>query len=302
MGRVVAIVGPTAVGKTALSVEVAAAIDGEVVNVDSRQVYRGMDIGTGKPATSIRARVPHHLFDLVDPDAEFSLAQYLDEARASIETIHRRDATAVLVGGTGQYFWALVEGWTVPRVPPNPALRDRLHNEAREGGPMALHRRLAETDPASALSIDPNNVRRTIRALEVIEATGRPFSAQRRALPPEWDVTIVGLRLDRDVLSDRITTRIADQMDAGWADEVRGLLGRGYCVDLPSFRSLGYREVARLVAGEQTRDETIRQNVVATRRFARRQYRWFRLTDDRISWIDVGETAQPLEGALSLVG
>ena len=300
--RVVAVVGPTAAGKTVLSAGVAASIGGEVVNVDSRQVYRSMDIGTGKPAAAVRSRAPHHLFDVVDPDAEFSLARYLDEARAAIDAIHSRGAAAVLVGGTGQYFWALVEGWTVPRVPPDRAFRDRLTLEARAAGPSSLHRRLGEADPASARSIDPNNVRRTIRALEVIEATGRPFSAQRSAHPPTWDLTIIGLTLDRDGLDNKIGARIARQMDEGWADEVRGLLMRGYSVDLPSFGSLGYREVAMLVWGEQTQEETFRQIFAATRRFARRQYGWFKLNDARIAWIDADTTAGPLEDALSLIG
>ena len=299
--RVVAIAGPTGVGKTGLAAGVAASIGGEVVNVDSRQVYRGMDVGTGKPPASVRSRAPHHLFDIVDPDAEFTLARYLDEARAAIEAIHGRGAAAVLVGGTGQYFWALIEGWAVPRVPPDRAFRDRLLREASEAGASSLHDRLARVDPGAARSIDPNNVRRTVRALEVIESTGRPFSDQRVARAPDWDLSIVGVTRDRAGLDDRIRSRIVHQLDEGWVDEVRTLLAHGYSTDLPAFGSLGYREVAGLVRGERTRDETFDRVFTATRRFSRRQYAWFKPADPRISWIDAGTARDPLQDALALI-
>ncbi len=299
--RVIAVVGPTAIGKTGLAVALAQAIGGEVLNVDSRQVYRGMDIGTGKPSLTVRRLVPHHLFDLVDPDEDFSLAAYLDEARTSVDRVHGLDHPAILVGGTGQYLWAMIEGWAVPRVPPNQDLRALLAEEAERDGAHTVHRKLQSLDPSAAASIDQNNVRRVVRALEVIEATGRPFSEQRIAEPPEWDVTVVGLTVERPELDLRIRTRVETQMEEGWPDEVRGLLNRGYRVDLPSFGSLGYRDVAAHVNGDLTKEEVIERVFLSTRRFARRQYAWFGPDDARIKWLDVIESTDLLNSTLAVV-
>ena len=299
--RVIAVVGPTAVGKTGLSVALAQAIGGEVLNVDSRQVYRGMDIGTGKPSGAVRRLVPHHLFDLVDPDEDFSLAYYLDEARASVDRVHGLNHPAILVGGTGQYLWALIEGWAVPRVPPDRELRALLAEEAERDGAPALHGKLESLDPSAAASIDRNNVRRVVRALEVIAATGRPFSEQRTAEPPKWDVTIIGLTVDQPTLDLKIRNRVETQMEEGWPQEVRGLLDRGYRVDLPSFGSLGYQDVAAHVGGDLMSEEVIERVYTSTRRFARRQYAWFGLDDTRINWLDVTESTDVLTSALTVI-
>ncbi|MDP7619896.1 MAG: tRNA (adenosine(37)-N6)-dimethylallyltransferase MiaA [Dehalococcoidia bacterium] len=300
--RVIAVVGPTAVGKTGLSVALAQAIGGEVLNVDSRQVYRGMDIGTGKPSGAVRRLVPHHLFNLVDPDEDFSLAYYLDEARASVNQVHGLDHPTILVGGTGQYLWALIEGWAVPQVPPDRELRALLAEEAERDGAPALHGKLESFDPSAAASIDQNNVRRVVRALEVIEATGRPFSEQRTAEPPKWDVTIIGLTVDQPRLDLKIRNRVETQMEEGWPGEVQGLLDRGYRVDLPSFGSLGYRDVAAHVSGDLTSEEVIERVYTSTRRFARRQYAWFGLDDTRINWLEVTESTDVLTSALTVIG
>jgi tRNA dimethylallyltransferase len=283
--RLIAIVGPTAAGKTDLAVDVAEDVSGEIVNVDSRQVYRGMDIGTGKPSVSIRGRIP--------------LARYLDESREAINQIHGRNNPVIVVGGTGQYFWALVEGWNVPRVPPNPELRARLTEEAEVNGPASLHASLEALDPSASTSIDQNNIRRIVRALEVIDATGRPFSEQRLAERPPWDVTILGLTLPRPELDVRIDERIALQMHLGWVDEVRSLFENGYSANLPAFGSLGYREIAALVKGDLTGSDAIERISLVTRRFAHRQYAWFRHDDRRIFWIDVANPSQTAATALS---
>jgi tRNA dimethylallyltransferase len=205
------------------------------------------------------------------------------------------------VGGTGQYLWALVEGWAVPRVPPNEDLRALLTEEAETDGPTALHRKLESLDPSAAASIDRNNVRRVVRALEVIEATGRPFSEQRTAEPPGWEVTVIGLTADRPALDLKIKTRVETQMEEGWPAEVRGLLDRGYNVDLPSFGSLGYRDVAAHVSGDLTEEEVVERVYTSTRRFARRQYAWFGLDDTRINWLDATGSTNVLNSTLAVI-
>lgn len=297
---VIAIVGPTATGKSDLAIALAEALHAEVVNADSRQVYRGMDIGTGKPSLSDRQRRPHHLFDLVEPDDPFSLAVYLDAAKEAIEAIHARNAPTIVVGGTGQYIWALLEGWTIPRVPPNDALRAELEERVARIGPQALHAELAATDPAAAKAIHPNNVRRTIRALEVIRATGQLFSELRTAVTPPWKVRILGLTMERETLYQRVDSRIASQIENGWPEEVRHLLECGHGPELPSFASLGYREMASHVRGDVSLEDTQERIKTLTRRFARHQYAWFPLSDQRIHWLQT--TEQPIKESLALLG
>ena len=288
---VIAVVGPTAVGKSSLALSLAASLDGEVVNADSRQVYRGMDVGTGKPSPADRRRRPHHLFDIVGPEESFSLAVYLDAAREAIQAIHARGAPAIVVGGTGQYLWALLEGWRIPRVPPNPALRAELQERADKVGASALHQELASLDPVAAQGIHPNNLRRTVRALEVIRATGQRFSEVRGVEPPGWEARVLGLTLEREALHDRIQERIASQIQGGWPEEVTCLLKQGHGPELPSFASLGYREMATYVRGETTLEEAQARIVTLTRRFAHRQYAWFRLKDPRIHWLEATDEA-----------
>ncbi len=287
---VLALVGPTAVGKTETSLLLARALGGEIVSADSRQVYRGMDIGTAKVTPQERAMVPHHLIDIRNPDETISLGEYKRLAEAAIHNILARGRLPLLVGGTGQYVRAVLEGWQIPRVPPQPELRRSLEQLAQEQGKEAVCARLQALDPASAQSIDYRNLRRVIRALEVTLVTGRPFSEQRGRRPPPWRVLQIGLTRPRPLLYARADRRIEAMFQAGWVDEVQRLLMAGYTPHLPSFSSLGYREIAAYLTGVYTLEETKRRIQRATRAFIRRQYNWFRLSDPHIHWFDLEET------------
>jgi tRNA dimethylallyltransferase len=271
-----AIVGPTGVGKTALSIALAQVLGGEIVSADSRQVYRLMDIGTAKPTAEERAAVPHHLIDVADPGDDFSLAVYQDLAYQAIDGIAARGRLPLLVGGTGQYLAAVLEGWQIPRVAPQPGLRARLEREAAEQGAAALHTRLARADPGAATSIQPANVRRVIRALEVYEMTGRPISEQQAKRPPPYRARTLWLSLPADTLYARIDARVDAMIAAGLVAEVRGLLARGYGWDLPSMSGLGYREFQPYFAGAATLEQAIERLKFDTHAFARRQPNWFR--------------------------
>ncbi len=287
-----AIVGPTAVGKSSLAVDLARKLDGEVVNADSRQVYRGMEIGTAVPSPDELAAAPHHLYGIVTPDQGFNLARFLALATETIEGIHARGRLPILVGGTGQYVWALLEGWRAPSVPPDPQLRRELEAEAERDGPEALHRRLGVVDPTAAARIDPRNVRRTVRALEVHHATGVPFSlAGRRATPP-YRPLVLGLTTPtRTELHARIDARVDAMMASGWLDEVRRLLDQGHLAGLPALSSVGYRDLSRHLAGEMGLEEAVRSVKAGHRQLVRRQRTWFKPDDPRIRWIVVGEGA-----------
>ncbi|GAB4559178.1 MAG: tRNA (adenosine(37)-N6)-dimethylallyltransferase MiaA [Anaerolineae bacterium] len=294
MGRrtrpVIAIVGPTAVGKTALSLEMAEALGGEIVSADSRQIYRFMDIGTDKPSPEDRRRVPHHLIDIVDPDQPLTLAQYQRMARDAIADIHQRGRVPLLVGGTGLYVRAVLEGLQIPEVPPDPELRARLEEEAREYGADHLHSRLRSLDPEAASRIDPRNVRRVIRALEVCLRTGRPISQQQRASSPGYDVLRIGLTRPRRELYARIDARVDAMIAAGLVDEVRALVDRGYDLSLPAMTGVGYRQIARYLAGQCSLEEAIREIKRRTRRFVRQQNTWFRPDDPAIRWYNLSQT------------
>ena len=291
--RVLFIVGPTASGKTAASLELASQARIEIVNADSRQVYWGMSVGTGKPAPAEIASVPHHLIDVAAPDERYNLARFLAEARAAIADVASRGVTSVVVGGTGQYVWGLVEGWHAPAVPPNPQLRAELAEEARLHGSEALHERLRAVDPRSAETIDPRNVRRVVRALEVWHETGAPFSRQRRKSPPGFEPVLLGIAPERAALRQRAAERVDAMLKGGWPEEVRELLSAGYGPELPSFSSVGYREVAAYVQGSATLGETAERIKSATHRLIRRQATWFKATDERIAWnADAGSLAE----------
>ncbi len=282
----IAIVGPTATGKTALAIALAQRLGGEIVGADSRQVYRQMDIGTAKPTAEERALAPHHLIDVIDPDEEFSLAQYLEQAGAALEDVWSRGKQPLLVGGSGQYVWALLEGWRVPRLPPQRELRRELGERADRQGAEALHRELAQVDPKAAARIDPRNVRRVIRALEVHKATGRPISYWQEKGPPPWEVLTLGLTCPRRELYGRIDARVDGMMEAGLVDEVRGLLAMGYSASLPSMSGIGYKQVCQHLAGEMDLATAVARIKTATHRLARQQYTWFRLDDGRIRWLE----------------
>ena len=270
------IVGPTAVGKTALAIGLARALGGEIVSADSRQVYRGMDIGTAKPLAAERAAAPHHLIDVVDPDEEFSLARYQDLATAAIAKIAARGRLPLLVGGTGQYLAALLEGWQIPRVAPQPELRAALEREAAQHGAAALHTRLALLDPNAAVGILPTNVRRVIRALEVHQLTGRPISEQQHKQPPPYRTKTLWLTRPPAELYDRIDARVDAMLADGLPAEVRGLVERGYGWELPAMSGLGYREFQPYFAGQATLEDAITRLKFDTHAFARRQPGWFR--------------------------
>ena len=283
--RLVAIVGPTATGKSSMALELASTLGGEIVNADSRQVYRGMDIGTAKPSLEDRRRLRHHLYDIADPAESYSLALYVKHAREVLDSLWARGSFAWLVGGSGQYIWALLEAWTVPEVAPDEAFRAKLRAEADGQGPQTLHRRLAEVDPVAAERIDANNVRRVIRALEVYHHTGMPISEWQQKGTPDFEYLLFGVDMPNTELEPRIEQRVDAMFEAGLVDEVRGLVDAGLSPEAPAMSSIGYAEVARHLAGElsleEARDETIR----ATRRLVRRQRQWFRPNDKRIHWV-----------------
>lgn len=290
--KLLVIVGPTAVGKTALAIRLGQAFHGEVISADSRQVYRYMDIGTAKATPEERAAVPHHLIDIVDPDEELTLAHYQTLATAAIEDVWSRGKLPMLVGGTGLYVRAVTEGWTVPQVPPDQVLRARLLAEAEQLGPTALHARLAAVDPVAAGRIDPRNVRRVVRALEVYHRTGQPISALQSKVPPNYRLLQIGLTLPRQALYRRIDARVEHMMAQGLEDEVRSLVARGYGYNLPAMSGLGYQQIGQYLRGEITREEAVALIKRHTRRFVRQQYNWFRLSDTRIRWFDLSQTTE----------
>ncbi|MEX0749984.1 MAG: tRNA (adenosine(37)-N6)-dimethylallyltransferase MiaA [Dehalococcoidia bacterium] len=298
--RLVAIVGATATGKTALGIELAQRFNGEIVNGDSRQVYREMDIGTAKATADERQRARHWLIDAVAPDEPFTLAAYLDLANAALGDIWARGKLPIVAGGTGQYVWALLEGWRVPRVPPDRKLRSELEALAEREGPDALFEALRREDPSSAETIDARNVRRVIRAIEVTRATGRPFSAWREKRQPNFDAAILGLRMERERLHARIDERVDEMMAAGLVDEVRRLNAAGYECSLPSMSSIGYRQICEHLAGECSLEEAVARIKTETHRLARMQETWFREADPRIRRLDVSSPALVAEASAAV--
>jgi tRNA dimethylallyltransferase len=243
-----------------------------------------MDIGTDKPTSEERQRVPHHLVDIVNPDEEFTLAQYQSMAYAAIDDVLARGRVPLLVGGTGLYMKAVVEGWSIPRVRPNEALRAELYREAESKGGETLHARLRRVDPIAAEKIDPRNVRRVVRALEVYLETGRPISELQRRRPPPYRVLQIGLTMERAALYQRIDRRVDRMIERGLVEEVRGLVEQGYGYELPAMSGLGYRQVGCYLRGEISLEEAIRLIKRDTRRFVRQQSNWFRLDDEGIHW------------------
>ena len=301
MTKVAAIVGPTAIGKTALSLEVAERFDAEIVSVDSMQVYRGMDVGTAKASAGERARVPHHLLDAFDPSHDVTVSEFQKLARDAIAEISGRGKLPLLVGGSGLYFRAIVDELEFP--PRAQEVRDRLEEEAEERGAEALHERLTELDPKAAAKIEPANARRTIRALEAIEITGRPFSDNDSWDRYEsiYDLAVAGLTASREVLFRRVESRVDDMMARGLVAEARAVDASG--MSRTARQALGYRQI--LDSPDAPEDEIRAEIVRATKRFARRQESWFR-SDPRVRWFDVAEpevSTQVLEhfrGSLAL--
>ena len=279
-----AIVGPTAAGKSELAVELALAVGGEIVNADSMQLYRGMDIGTAKLTANERKGVPHHLLDVLDVTEPATVAEFQRFARAVIGDCLDRGVPPIMVGGSALYVRAVLDRFEFPGT--DPELRRRLESELAMIGPAVLHDRLRETDPVAAATILPTNGRRIVRALEVIELTGRPYSASLPAKQYAYDdVVQIGLEVPRDELDARIATRVDRMWRSGFVDEVRRLEARGLRSGHTASRALGYAQVLRFLAGEWTEEHARAETIRATRRFARRQDSWFG-KDDRIRWLE----------------
>ena len=299
LSPVIAIVGPTGVGKTRTAMFLCQEIEGEVISADSRQIFKLMDIGTDKPTPEQRSLVPHHLIDVVAPDEEFTLAQYQERAYQAIEDVLDKKKVPFLVGGTGLYVRAVLEGFVIPRVEPNLQLRQRLLHEAERDGAVALHGRLREVDPEAAEKIDPANVRRVVRALEVYEQLGEPISqVQARSRPP-YRTLKVGLTLGRKELYRRIDQRVDSMMERGLLAEVEDLVSRGYEFELPAMSGLGYRQLGTFLRGEADLPAAVQKIKSETHRFVRQQYKWFRIDDSTIHWFDVGD--EPHETIKSLI-
>ncbi|MCB0199290.1 MAG: tRNA (adenosine(37)-N6)-dimethylallyltransferase MiaA [Anaerolineae bacterium] len=283
----IAVLGPTAVGKTAISLQLARQFDGEIISADSRQIYRGLDIGTDKIGLAERSDVAHHLIDVVAPDQILTLAEYQRLAFAAVDDIHRRGRTPILAGGTGLYVRSVLDGLGIPEVPPNLALREELDAYVAANGAEALHARLAALDPDAAARIDYRNVRRVVRALEVCLVTGQPISVLQRATPPPWRILRIGLTRPRAALFERIDRRVDEMMARGLLAEVESLLVAGFGPELPALTGLGYRQVIQHLHGELSLEEAVEEIKRQTRRFVRQQYTWFRLDDPRIRWFDL---------------
>lgn len=294
----VVIVGPTAVGKTAFAVEVAKRFEGEVVSADSRLFYRGMDIGTAKPTFEDLAGVPHHLIDVAEPDEPWSLVLFQEQAQKVIASIHARGKLPFLVGGTGQYIKAVIEGWQAPVQQPDIEMRRILEAWGSEIGPHELHNRLRIIDPEAASHIEPGNLRRTVRALEVIFKTGIRFSKQRIKSKIRYSICLIGLKRPRAELYMRIDNRIEQMIANGMVDEVKSLLAKGLSPDLPTLSAIGYREMIAVINGMMSMDEAIKQMKRLTRQFVRRQSNWFKESDPNIHWFNVD---QSIDAAVLLI-
>ena len=285
---VLLIVGPTAVGKTGLAVSLARRFNGEIINADSRQVYRHMDIGTAKPSPHEQQQAPHHLLDILEPDQNFDLATFLSLAGGAIIEIQSRGRLPIVVGGTGQYIWALVQGWQVPQVPPNPEFRAAKHAEAEQHGPDFVYNQLREADPQRAAQLDSRNLRRVIRALEVHRAKlSQPRTADHPAQGLDYPL-MIGLTMDRQQLYQRIDNRVDGMMSHGLEEEVKSLAARGYEPGKGPLAGPGYRELGEYLKGRLTLEEAVQRTKFQTHRMVRRQYNWFKLDDPRIKWLDAG--------------
>lgn len=285
-GPVLAVMGPTAVGKSSLGMRLARALDGEIVNADALQVYRWLDLGTDKPTPAMRAEIRHHLVDVLDPSEPYSAGEFARLARGAIRDVASRGKLPIAVGGSGLYLKALFEGLSdLPRR--NELVRSRLKERARVEGVETLHAELAEKDPETAARVAPGDRQRIVRALEIHAVSGRPMSALMAEKPPDFtpvDAVRLGLTLPRAILYDRIADRIQDMVDRGWVEEVSALLDRGVEPSAPAFQAIGYSQIVHYILGRTSLDQAIETTVQATRRYAKRQMTWFRRVDG-IRWI-----------------
>ncbi len=290
---VVVIIGPTASGKTEVSIGLARQFNGEIISADSRQFYEQMDIGTAKPTNWELSQVRHHLINVARPNQIWSLAMFCNKARGCIDEIIQRQKIPFIVGGTGQYIWGLIEGWTVPSEGTNQELRNTLDEWARELGPTGIYEILSRLDPEAAHFIQSTNVRRTVRALEVIFTSGKKFSDQRTKNPPEdLDFFILGIHWDRPPLYERVDLRIEGMLNSGLVEEVRYLIDSGIDPESPALSAIGYREITGYLTGKHSLDEAVMLIKRNTRQYIRRQANWFKVDDPRIHWFDAGSDLQ----------
>ncbi|CAB3392266.1 tRNA (adenosine(37)-N6)-dimethylallyltransferase MiaA [Kyrpidia spormannii] len=287
MNPVLFIVGPTATGKSDVAIRVAQQIGGEIISADSMQIYRGMDIGTAKIPPEERQGVPHHLIDVVDPDTPFTVVDYQKLALETIENVSQRGMRAIVVGGTGLYVKSLTHGLDFSPAGEDPGYRQELRARAAREGPETLHRLLAEVDPETARRLHPHDVRRVIRALEIYHLTGLPMSHAAGRRGSRIPFLMFGLTMERAALYRRINDRVIQMVKQGWVQEVQRLLERGYSRNLTSMQAIGYKELADYLAGEMTLDEAIERIQRGTRRYAKRQWSWFRAQPVH-QWLDVG--------------
>ncbi len=282
----IVIVGPTAVGKTSVSIDLAKRLNGEIISADSRLLYRGMDIGTAKPSKEEQAGVPHYLIDVADPDERWSLAIYQREAYRIINDIHARGKMPFLVGGTGQYIRSIIEGWNIPPQRPDYKLREALNAWAEKISAEGIYEGLRLLDPEAAEKIDFRNQRRTVRALEVIFKTGQRFSELRRKQECPYQPIILGIQRSRDELYERVDQRIELMLYDGLLEEVRGLLDAGYSPNLSTMSAIGYGEIIQFLQGEISYEDAVALIKRNTRTFVRRQANWFKPDDPRINWFN----------------
>ena len=285
----IVILGPTGVGKTEIAIEIARRLDGEIISADSRLFYRGLDIGTAKPTLEEQSILPHHLIDVAEPDQEWSLAVYLPRALKSIEEIQAKGKLPFLVGGTGQYIQAVIQGWDLPGIIPDPALRFVLEDWAELIGPSGLRERLASLDPVAADGIDGPNIRRMIRALEVIFTSGKRFSDQKRRTGSPFDIFQIGLIRPREELYVRIDQRIDRMLERGLVAEVQGLLDSGYSPALSSLSAIGYKQIIAHLTEGVPLEEAVRQIRSKTRKYVRQQANWFKEDDPEIHWFSAAD-------------
>jgi tRNA dimethylallyltransferase len=300
--KVIVICGPTGIGKTTVGIKVAEQLGGEIISADSMQIYRYMDIGTAKPTAEEQARVLHHMVDIVDPDEDFDAVRFAQMAREKVMQLHQKGVLPVVVGGTGLYIKALLQG-LFQSSPADPEIRERLKQEAEENGSSALHERLKQLDPDTAERLHPNDAYRIVRALETIESTGQSIYDHHQGhgfADQPFDALKIGLQMDRQKLYDRIDQRVDLMIDAGLLDEVKKLLGMGYTAGLKSMQSIGYRHMAAFNDGSLPWNECIRTFKRDTRRFAKRQFTWFG-ADHQIHWFEpdqLNEVLKLVEGFL----
>ena len=293
-------IGTTATGKTSLGIELCSRFDGEVINADSRLFYRGMDIGTAKPTVSERRGIRHHLVDILGPQDSYGLSDFLRDANRAVEDVAMRGKLPVVVGGSGQYIWGLLEGWEVPSIPPDQELREELESILGEQGIEALQRRLRETGASNLEKVEVLNPRRLIRAIERAIATGDAMGGAGKSEVPPFEALVIGLSADREVLHERVERRVSQMLEAGWVDEVLALVQSGVKREMSSMSAIGYRQIIDYLNDEKSWETTLEEILIGNNRLIGAQHNWFKPHDERINWIDVAESNY-VENAIGMV-